>query len=66
MTDSNCEQLAHLYRGLVQTTSVWRQRLDVTETWSVPLLVALFTVAFDNTEFPHAHVPEYSPRLLGL
>lgn len=45
--------LAHLYRGFVQTATMWRQRMDVTQSWTAPLLVGLITFALGDTRLPH-------------
>lgn len=43
----------HLYRGFVQTSTMWRQRMDVTSNWAVPLLIAMATFALGDPRLPH-------------
>jgi uncharacterized membrane protein len=45
--------IVHLYRGFVQTATMWRQRMDVTANWAVPLLIGLATFAFGDPALPH-------------
>jgi uncharacterized membrane protein len=45
--------LAHLYRGELHRTKLWRERLDRTTNWAVLLLAALLTWAFSTASNPH-------------
>jgi uncharacterized membrane protein len=40
--------LAHLYRGELHRMKLWRERLDRTTNWAVPLMTAILTWAFSN------------------
>ena len=50
--------LAHLYRGEVYRSTLWRQRLDTTTNWSVVTLGVALSIAFAS--------PEASPLPLVL
>lgn len=45
--------LAHLYRAIAGDNSMWRQRLDVTSNWAVPLVLALVTLALSERTVSH-------------
>ncbi len=45
--------IVHLYRALAQEVGMWRQRLDVTANWAIPLLIALITLALSEPAVPH-------------
>ena len=42
--------LAHLYRGEVYRSTVWRTRLDNTTNWAVAGLGLAMSIAFSRTE----------------
>ncbi|NDR56379.1 DUF2270 domain-containing protein [Pseudoruegeria sp. M32A2M] len=42
--------LAHLYRGEVYRSTIWRTRLDTTTNWSVVSLGAAFSISFSSPE----------------
>ena len=50
--------IAHLYRGEVYRSTLWRQRLDTTTNWSVVTLGVALSIAFSS--------PEASPLPLVL
>jgi uncharacterized membrane protein len=43
----------HLYRSLSADATMWRQRLDVTSNWAVPLIVAVTTFVLGEPGIPH-------------
>jgi uncharacterized membrane protein len=45
--------IGQLHRVLAEAESVWRQRLDVTAGWAVPLELALVTLALSERTVPH-------------
>lgn len=51
--DLEAPWMVQLYRGLASEAEMWRQRLDVTANWTVPLLVAVITFALGDTRVPH-------------
>ncbi|PRY26858.1 putative membrane protein [Aliiruegeria haliotis] len=42
--------LAHLYRGEVYRSTIWRTRLDTTTNWSIVSLGAAFSICFSSPE----------------
>ena len=42
--------LAHLYRGEVYRSTIWRTRLDTTTNWAVVVTSVSFTVAFGSAQ----------------
>lgn len=51
--DGDATWVVQLYRGLASEAEMWRQRLDVTSNWTVPLLVAVLTFALGDAGAPH-------------
>lgn len=49
-TSAETGALAHLYRGEVYRSTIWRTRLDTTANWSVILTGVSFSVAFATPE----------------
>ncbi|HEY8427569.1 MAG TPA: DUF2270 domain-containing protein [Sandaracinaceae bacterium] len=47
------EVLVQLYRAFAGVESMWRQRLDVTSNWAVPLVLGLVTLALSEPSVPH-------------
>ncbi len=45
--------LAHFYRGEMDRTNTWRQRLDQTTYWAITLMAAILTWAFSSRGNPH-------------
>lgn len=45
--------LVHFYRAAAGDNSMWRQRLDVTSNWAVPLVLALVTLALSERTVAH-------------
>ncbi|MFO7653070.1 MAG: DUF2270 domain-containing protein [Candidatus Krumholzibacteriia bacterium] len=43
--------LAHLYRGEMHRSLVWRVRLDTTTNWAVVATVAILTFSFNNPQY---------------
>ena len=42
--------LAHLYRGEVYRSTIWRTRLDTTTNWSVVSLGAALSLSFSSSQ----------------
>lgn len=42
--------IAHLYRGEVYRSTIWRTRLDTTTNWSVVTLGVALSIAFSSPE----------------
>lgn len=49
--------MVHLYRGEMNRSNVWRQRLDNTTNWAVITAGAALSFAFSNPENPHGVIP---------
>ncbi len=49
--------MVHLYRGEMQRSNVWRQRLDNTTNWAVITTGAAISFAFSGATNPHAVIP---------
>ncbi|WP_068112013.1 DUF2270 domain-containing protein [Tropicimonas marinistellae] len=49
-TPAEIGALAHLYRGEVYRSTIWRTRLDTTTNWSVVSLGAAFSLSFSSPE----------------
>ena len=47
--------LAHLYRGEVYRSTVWRTRLDHTTNWAVVTLGIALSIALDRDAFLRAY-----------
>jgi uncharacterized membrane protein len=45
--------VGHLYRATAGDNSMWRQRLDVTSNWAVPLVLALVTLTLSERTVSH-------------
>lgn len=45
--------MGHLYRGEMDRTTLWRDRLDKTANWAVILTASLLTFAFSSEDRPH-------------
>lgn len=45
--------LAHFYRGEIDRTNTWRQRLDQTTYWAIMIMAAVLTWAFSSRQNPH-------------
>ena len=43
----------HFYRGEIDRTTAWRQRLDQTTNWAVVVVAAILTWAFSSRSNPH-------------
>jgi uncharacterized membrane protein len=43
--------IAHLYRGEMKRSLVWRTRLDTTTNWAIVSTLALLTFSFNNPEY---------------
>ena len=43
----------HFYRGEIDRTTAWRQRLDQTTNWAVVVVAAILTWAFSSQDNPH-------------
>lgn len=48
--------MVHLYRGEVQRSNTWRQRLDSTTNWAVVTTAAALTFAFGAATNPHVMI----------
>src|SRR5258708_15822707 len=49
--------MAHLYRGEVQRSNTWRNRLDTTTNWAVLTAGATLSFAFSSPTNPHFVIP---------
>lgn len=49
--------MVHFYRGEVQRSNTWRNRLDTTTNWAVITAGATLSFAFGSTENPHFVIP---------
>jgi len=49
-TPAEIGALAHLYRGEVYRSTIWRTRLDTTTNWSVVSLGAAFSISFSSPQ----------------
>ncbi|HKC65166.1 MAG TPA: DUF2270 domain-containing protein, partial [Pyrinomonadaceae bacterium] len=49
--------MVHFYRGEVQRSNTWRNRLDTTTNWAVITAGATLSFAFSSTTNPHFVIP---------
>jgi uncharacterized membrane protein len=49
--------MAHFYRGEVQRSNTWRNRLDTTTNWAVLTTGAMLSFAFSTPNSPHFVIP---------
>jgi uncharacterized membrane protein len=49
--------MVHFYRGEVQRSNTWRNRLDTTTNWAVITAGATLSFAFSSTANPHFVIP---------
>jgi uncharacterized membrane protein len=49
--------MVHFYRGEVQRSNVWRNRLDATTNWAVITAGATLSFVFSSSENPHFAIP---------
>ena len=49
--------IAHFYRGEVQRSNTWRNRLDTTTNWAVLSAGAMLSFAFSSAASPHFVIP---------
>jgi uncharacterized membrane protein len=49
--------MVHFYRGEVQRSNTWRNRLDTTTNWAVLTAGATLSFAFSSAENPHFVIP---------
>ena len=49
--------MAHFYRGEVQRSNTWRNRLDTTTNWAVLTTGAMLSFAFSTPSSPHFVIP---------
>jgi uncharacterized membrane protein len=49
--------MVHFYRGEVQRSNTWRNRLDTTTNWAVITAGATLSFAFSSTSNPHFVIP---------
>src|SRR3712207_2599123 len=49
--------MVHFYRGEVQRSNTWRNRLDTTTNWAVITAGATLSFAFSSTAHPHFLIP---------
>jgi uncharacterized membrane protein len=49
--------MVHFYRGEVQRSNTWRNRLDTTTNWAVITAGATLSFAFGSTDNPHFVIP---------
>ncbi|NEU34743.1 DUF2270 domain-containing protein, partial [bacterium LRH843] len=58
LTNSEVTAIAHLYRGEVYRSTIWRTRLDTTTNWAVVTLGVALSISFAS--------PDASPLPLVL
>ena len=49
--------MAHFYRGEIQRSNTWRNRLDTTTNWAVLSAGAMLSFAFSSPNTPHFVIP---------
>src|SRR3712207_6487366 len=49
--------MVHFYRGEIQRSNIWRNRLDATTNWAVITAGATLSFAFSSTAHPHFLIP---------
>lgn len=49
--------MVHFYRGEVQRSNVWRNRLDATTNWAVITAGATLSFVFSSADNPHFAIP---------
>ena len=49
--------MVHFYRGEVQRSTSWRQRLDATTNWAVLTTAGMITFALGSADIPHIVIP---------
>jgi len=49
--------MVHFYRGEIQRSNIWRNRLDATTNWAVITAGATLSFVFSNPENPHFAIP---------
>jgi uncharacterized membrane protein len=49
--------MAHFYRGEIQRSNTWRNRLDTTTNWAVLSAGAMLSFAFSSASTPHFVIP---------
>src|SRR3954469_16109358 len=49
--------MVHFYRGEIQRSNVWRNRLDTTTNWAVITAGATLSFAFSSASNPHFVIP---------
>lgn len=49
--------IAHFYRGEIQRSNIWRNRLDATTNWAVITAGATLSFVFSSPENPHFAIP---------
>jgi len=49
--------MSHFYRGEVQRSNTWRNRLDTTTNWAVLSAGAMLSFAFSSVSIPHFVIP---------
>ncbi len=47
---ANLQVLAHFYRGEMNRSNVWRQKMDITSNWAIVSTTAAVSVAFSRTQ----------------
>ncbi|MDY6788373.1 MAG: DUF2270 domain-containing protein [Candidatus Nanohaloarchaea archaeon] len=45
--------LTHMYRGEVQRSNTWRERIDSTTTWAIIVTAGILTWVFSSPQNPH-------------
>ncbi len=54
---ANLTVLAHLYRGELARSNVWRQKMDLTTHWAVITTTAMVSLSFTNPRADHLILP---------
>jgi len=58
--------LAHFYRGEVNRSTIWRQRMDATTNWAILATTATFSYAFTSGTLDSHFVFPFTTLLVGL
>ena len=52
--------MVHFYRGEIQRSNIWRNRLDATTNWAVITAGATLSFVFSSPDNPHFAIPSNS------
>ncbi|MBI4230721.1 MAG: DUF2270 domain-containing protein [Planctomycetes bacterium] len=54
LRNEHLTMLAHYYRGEIQRSNMWRQRLDATTNWAIITTMGMMSICFSSAKPPHA------------